>query len=227
VGIGCSGEIDREIKNISLMPLFFSNDNSRFQFAIWKMDESLNELLQESSLSAADMLRVNSFSHSARKKEWICIRLLLKKLHRNFSIGYLESGKPFLENSNAHISISHTKDFAGIIISDLHAAGIDLERIHPRIEKIAHKFVSAEEEKFLGGKNNLEKLFVIWGVKEVLFKMHSIGELIFKEHLIIEPFEFSASGAVSASVSKGAFMKKYSLHYSLLDDLLVTWCVDI
>jgi phosphopantetheinyl transferase len=99
--------------------------------------------------------------------------MLLKKLNTNSSIGYHSSGKPYLENSNAHISISHTKDYAGIIISDSFGVGLDLERIHPRIEKIAHKFVSPEEEKIIQGKNSLEKLFVIWGVKEVLFKVNS------------------------------------------------------
>ena len=208
------------------MPLFFSQYENNFQIAIWKMDEDVNELMKLASLSETEIEKVNSFTHMARKKEWICIRMLLKKLNTNSSIGYHSSGKPYLENSNAHISISHTKDYAGIIISDSFGVGLDLERIHPRIEKIAHKFVSLEEEKIIQGKNSLEKLFVIWGVKEVLFKMHSIGELIFKEHLQVYPFDFSSNGIVEAKISKGTFQKKYSLRYTLAGDLLVTWCVD-
>ena len=208
------------------MPLFFSQYENNFQIAIWKMDEDLEELMKLASLSETEIEKVSSFTHMARKKEWICIRMLLKKLNTNSSIGYHSSGKPYLENSNAHISISHTKDYAGIIISDSFGVGLDLERIHPRIEKIAHKFVSPEEEKIIQGKNSLEKLFVIWGVKEVLFKMHSIGELVFKEHLEVFPFDFSSNGIVEAKISKGAFQKKYSLWYTLAGDLLVTWCVD-
>jgi len=207
------------------MALFFLLEEKDFQLAVWKMDEELDELLHESSLSAADLARANSFTHTARKKEWICIRLLLKKLNWNFSIGYHESGKPFLENSTAHISISHTKDFAGIIISENAIVGIDLERIHPRIEKIAHKFVSDEEEKMLSGENQLKKLFVIWGVKEVLFKMHSIGELLFKEHLSVMPFEFCLPGTANARISKETFQKDFSLKYMMKDDLLITWCI--
>ena len=208
------------------MPLFFSLEQIEFQLAVWKMDEDLDELLHESSLSTADLARANLFTHAPRKKEWICIRLLLKKLNWNFSIGYHESGKPFLENSTAHISISHTKDFAGIIISNHATVGIDLERIHQRIEKIAHKFISGEEEKMLNGQNHLEKLFVIWGVKEVLFKMHSIGELQFKEHLAVMPFEFQLPGKANARISKDAFQKNFTLNYTMRDDLLITWCVE-
>ncbi|MEO8086752.1 MAG: 4'-phosphopantetheinyl transferase superfamily protein [Bacteroidota bacterium] len=208
------------------MPVFYLYKENNFQSAVWKMEEDVDELLALASLSASDLAKVNSFTHIARKKEWICIRLLLKKLNRNFTISYQDSGKPYLENADAHISISHTKDFAGIILSDTCTVGIDLERIHPRIEKIAHKFVADEEEKIVSGNNELEKLFVIWGVKEVLFKMHSIGELIFKEHLIVSPFEFNNSGSVKASVLKEGFQKKYSLNYKLVDDLLITWCVE-
>ncbi|MCX6274949.1 MAG: 4'-phosphopantetheinyl transferase superfamily protein [Bacteroidetes bacterium] len=208
------------------MPLFFYEEQLDFHLAIWKMDEDVDELMRLASLSEGDIEKVNSFTHTARKKEWICIRMLLKKLNRGYSIGYHESGKPFLENADEHISISHTKEYAGLIISDSFPVGIDLERIHSRIEKIAHKFVSEEEAKFITGKNNLEKLFVIWGVKEVLFKMHSIGELIFKEHLIVSPFEFNVSGSLTASIMKGDFQKKYGLNYKLVEDLLITWCVD-
>ncbi len=208
------------------MPLFFSLEEKIFQLAVWKMDEDVDELLSLASLSPNDLAGVNSFTHVARKKEWICIRLLLKKLNRNFSIRYHDSGKPYIENSSIHISISHTKEFAGIIISDAYSVGIDLERINLRINNIAHKFVSEEEEKMMDGKNNLEKLFLIWGVKEVLFKMHSIGELIFKEHLLVRPFEYSFSGVVNGLVSKADFKKNYSLHYAQKGDLLITWCID-
>ena len=209
------------------MPLFYSEEKNNYQFAIWKMEEDLDDLLQQSSLSEADRERVNSFTHVARKKEWICIRLLLEKLKWNFSIRYLETGKPFLENSTAHISISHTRDFAGVIISESCPVGIDLERIHPRIEKIAHKFVSAEEEKMVHGTHHLEKLFVVWGVKEVLFKMNTIGELVFKEHLAVMPFQFENPGHVQAMITKAQFEKNYSLKYKLVEDLLITWCADL
>jgi len=208
------------------MPLFFSLEEKNIQLAVWKMDEELDELLAMAALSDADMQRVFSFTHEPRKKEWISIRMLLKRLGYSSSIAYHETGKPFLENANAHISISHTRDFAGIILSDSSVVGLDLERIHPRIEKIAHKFLSREEETHLPSINRLEHLFVIWGVKEVLFKMHHVGELLFKEHLNVMPFTFSQKGCVQATINKDSFQKKFSLEYELRDDLLITRCVE-
>jgi 4'-phosphopantetheinyl transferase len=208
------------------MPLFFSLEEKNLQLAVWKMDEELEELLSMASLSESDMLRLNSFSHEPRKKEWISIRMLLKRLGYSSSIAYHETGKPFLNNSQAQISISHTRDYAGIIISDSSVVGLDLERIHPRIENIAHKFLSREEESHLPTENILEHLFVIWGVKEVLFKMHHVGELLFKEHLHVKPFNFRQKGFVQASINKDNFQKIFSLEYELKEDLLITRCVE-
>lgn len=208
------------------MPLFFSLEEKNIQLAVWKMDEELEELLAMAALTDTDMQRLNSFTHEPRKKEWISIRMLLKRLGYSSSIAYYETGKPFLENSKAHISISHTRDFAGIILSDSSVVGLDLERIHPRIEKIAHKFLSEEEESAVPSANRLEHLFVIWGAKEVLFKMHHVGELLFKEHLNVKPFTFRPKGFVQASINKDSFQKNFSLAYELREDLLITRCVE-
>src|SRR3954465_8272170 len=146
------------------MPILFKKeDKDRFHLGIWKMDEDADELLEAGMLSEKDIERVNSFQSIARKKEWICTRLLLKQLmpQQSSSIIYDENGKPHLENSSAHISVSHTKNFVGVIVSETYPVGIDLELIHPRIEKIVHRFISEEELKFIPSENGLEHYFVI------------------------------------------------------------------
>lgn len=208
------------------MPLFYSLEEKSFRLAVWKMEEDLEELLAMASLTPSDLSRLNSFTHEPRKKEWICIRMLLKRLGCTSSIGYHKTGKPFLENSSEQISISHTRDYAGIILSEASVVGLDLERIHNRIENIAHKFLSKEEEANLPSINRLEHLFVIWGVKEVLFKMHHVGELLFKEHLNVKPFHFNKYGIVQASINKDSFQKSFSLEYELREDLLITRCIE-
>ena len=206
------------------MSVYIKKEHPDFQFAVWRMDEELDELLMQTKLQGKDQRKVESFIHEARKKEWICIRLLLKMMGHDFSIAYDANGKPFPENAPAHVSISHTRDFAGIMVSEKYPVGIDFERIHPRIEKIVHKFVSKKEEEFLPRDNRLETLFVIWGIKEVLYKIHGIGDLLFKEDIAVDPFVFEQSGEVSAQITKKGFNKTYRLFYELRDDLLTTGC---
>jgi phosphopantetheinyl transferase len=181
------------------MPLHFKKEDDRFSIAIWKMDEEADQLLQQASLSKVELEKLNSFIHEPRRKEWICVRMLLRKLHLDLVIVYNQSGKPAFENSTAHISISHTKNFAGIIVSDNTPVGIDLERINPRIEKIAFKFVSEEEEKFVHGKNHLETLYVIWGVRKYCSK--SLVRAIYYSKII-------SSSIHSSLKDKESFLQK-------------------
>jgi 4'-phosphopantetheinyl transferase len=210
------------------MPILFKKQESAFLLGIWRMDEHPDELLKRGLLSAKDVEKVKSFQSIARKKEWICTRLMLHEMMpgKHLSIIYDENGKPHLENSTAHISVSHTKNFVGVIISEKHPVGIDIELIHPRIEKIAHRFVSEEEMLFIDKKNPLHCYFVLWGVKEALYKMYGKGELIFKEHLHVKPFKFNISGEIKASILKGDLNKEYSLNYELMNDLLLIYVVD-
>src|SRR5437764_2113507 len=110
------------------MRLIYNKREKDFQLAIWRMDEDPDELLRAGMLSEKDIERVNSFQSIARKKEWICTRLLLKELmpQNPSSIVYDENGKPHLKNTSAHISVSHTKNFVGVIVSENYSVGIDI-----------------------------------------------------------------------------------------------------
>src|SRR6185369_17184734 len=99
-----------------------------------------------------------------------------------------------------HISVSHTKNFVGLIISEKYPVAIDVELIHPRIEKIVHRFVNDDELKFLPSNHKLEYYFIIWSAKECLYKMHGRGELLFKEHLHVQPFQLNNQGEITASL---------------------------
>src|SRR5689334_13222117 len=212
------------------MPLLFHKKEEDFTLGIWRMDEDPDELLQRGILSSEDAERVHSFQSIARKKEWICTRLLLSEMIpvlNLLSIEYDKNGKPHLRNvisekegSSFYISVSHTKNFVGLIVSEIYPVAIDVELIHPRIEKIVHRFINDEELKFLPSEQRLEHYFLIWSAKECLYKMHGTGELLFKEHLHIHPFRFRNEGEITASLKKGSIEKEIQFHYSLKNDLL-------
>src|SRR5262245_52301659 len=100
------------------MPFHFKKEGNDFSLAVWKMDEQPEELLELANLSETDLNKYHSFSHEPRKKEWVCVRLLLRRLKHDLSIAYDAAGKPHFENSPSFLSISHTKNFAGLVVSD-------------------------------------------------------------------------------------------------------------
>lgn len=101
---------------------------------------------------------------------------LLKKLgrealNREIEIKYHESGKPYIEGNDLYISISHSKEFVLVGISDL-PIGVDIEVLRPFEQKLIKRYFTIEEASFI---DNQEKFFLIWTVKEAYLKLTGVG----------------------------------------------------
>ncbi len=115
--------------------------------------------------------------------------LIYEILGPNVHLHHDEKDRPFLSN-NMNISISHTKGYATVIISQKFKVAIDIEYISNRVEKVAHKFIAKDER----ANSTLEKL-LHWCTKEVLYKLYPKDNLTYslakiksinkKENLII------------------------------------------
>ena len=208
------------------MGVFYESlENPECKLAIWKTEETTGELCQLLGISGSELpARVES-----RQKEWLTIRILVKKLLSLKGIpliDYDEKGKPSLKDSEYSISISHSKEFVGVILSGSQSCGIDLEIIHPRIKKIAARFLMEDEKQFMDEKLALNYLYVIWGAKEVLYKLHGKGNILFKEHLKVEPFIFESEGKVTAHILKENYSKTYSIYYRQIENVMLTYAVE-
>ena len=91
------------------MALFLQHKTDDIQWAVWKMEESLEVLLA----LLPDARRVfceqelNRFVSERRKMEWLSVRVLLyAMLQEDKEIGYSPEGKPYLTDHSFFISIS-------------------------------------------------------------------------------------------------------------------------
>ena len=92
----------------------------------------------------------------------------------------------------AHISITHSHQFTGIIVSAVSEVGIDIEMQRGLITRIAHKFTPIEAYGHISDKNDLvRKYTIVWGCKESLYKIYATVGLSFLNHIYINDFEFS------------------------------------
>jgi 4'-phosphopantetheinyl transferase len=99
---------------------------------------------------------------------------------------YDSYGKPHLKDGK-HISITHSFEYSGVIISDK-PVGIDIEKQRPKIEIIAKKFVNYEFNYLNGNSPNyMRKLTVIWCVKESLYKLFATPACCLKSILWLFP----------------------------------------
>ncbi len=210
------------------MPLDYQKNTEQFQLGIWRLDESLQELHNLLRLSEIDLTTLNNFKSEYRKREWLTVRVLLKVLlpAEATAIEYDSNGKPHLVNRDHSISISHTKNFVAVILSKNTGVGIDIETIQPRIEKIAARFVTKEEERFIEPSQKLDYQHVIWGTKEVLFKIYGKGELHFLDNILTEKFILRERGELTGRINKGGFSKSYNVFYEKMHNLMLVYAID-
>jgi 4'-phosphopantetheinyl transferase len=213
------------IFHLCRMPLDYQKSTEEFQLGIWRLDESLEELQSLLKLSLSDLEIIHFFKSEYRKREWLTVRVLLKVLMPSVttSIQYDENGKPHLLNSGYSISISHTKNFVAVILAKKAGVGIDLETIQPRIERIAKRFVTSEEENFIEPEKKIQYQHVLWGTKEVLYKIYGKGELDFLDHIKVEKFILSEKGGLTGRIVKGDFNKSYLVFYEQVHNLMLVY----
>lgn len=149
---------------------------------VWKDEETLEFFLEKTELNSEDSQKLEKYTNERRKKDLLIARYLLQTLIPTAEVNYLETGKPFLKNNEAKISISHTKDLVAIMVSKDHTVGIDIEYISPRVDKLAQRFLSEEEIKIA---NNTMLRTLYWSAKESLFKLDDKQGLDFKTEITL------------------------------------------
>ena len=166
--------------------------NKTTKVLIWKIEESIAELKENTQLSKKSETRLNSMRSELHQKGFLSIRHLLKKVgYTDFDLVYDAFGKPHLKDGK-YISITHSFTFTAIIISDDLHVGIDIEKQRDKILKIAHKFTPIEEYKTIANHDALiSKLTIVWGAKESLYKIYGKKKLRFLHHIYIEDFKFA------------------------------------
>ncbi len=156
---------------------------------IWKIEESYEALCEGIELTQHCQNRVDGMKSDLHRRGFMSVRHLLSILgYTDHDLFYDEFGKPHLKDGK-QISISHSFEFAGIIISD-NLVGIDIEKQREKIHKIANKFINPGEEAYLEPSNQerTRALTVIWCAKESLYKLFATAGLSFKQHIYIAAF---------------------------------------
>lgn len=162
--------------------------NEHTHLKIWKITEPLNELLEAVNLKTESLERVHKMKSEMHQRAFISVRHLLADFgYSDFDLYYDKFGKPYLKDGK-HISITHSYNFAAVIISD-NEVGVDIEKQRDKIVRIARKFTGYEID-YLNNedKDYIKKLTVIWCVKESLYKLFATEGLSFKQHTLVIPF---------------------------------------
>jgi phosphopantetheinyl transferase len=201
------------------MPLFknFFFD-SQTQILVWKITETYDQLFEEVVLNMKNRERLNGMKSELHQRGFLSVRKLLQEAgYNDLELYYDEFGKPHLKDDK-YISITHSHEFSAIIISN-RPVGIDVELHRQKIIRIADKFITAEV-KFLtidDLNEYIQKLTVIWGAKEAVFKIQNEKGISFKDHIEVLPFELSEI-KTTAKLIFGNIQKQFHVYYEAVEN---------
>ncbi len=148
--------------------LVFREHIADVELIIWRMDETLEEMMELTKHHYDHEL--SEISNPTRKKERITSRFLLETLvGQKVEVKYEESGKPIC--SGIHFSISHTKNYVAVIVANK-PVGVDIEYKNDRVFRITEKFMHTDELKFLSECTEKQKFALLcWCAKETVYKI--------------------------------------------------------
>jgi 4'-phosphopantetheinyl transferase len=190
--------------------------------AVWEIKEEENSLVKIASMKEDDFNTFSRITNPGRRMEWLAVRVLLKEFYPYAPIiNYRENGKPFLVNNSGKISISHSGKMVGIALNSSNNPGIDIEIIHPRIVKISSRFLNDTEKAYLGSQPTIEQLHIIWGAKEVLFKVYEHGGISFKDNFKIKPFTLSQKGKLDGIIDIHGKVIQVPMEYMNINNFIL------
>lgn len=183
------------------------------KIAVWEITEP------ESFFLEALEVKSNPELGNKRQMEKLSCGYLLNYLTGENYYNFLtndQNGKPFIINSSFSVSFSHSKNRIACVVDKTgKAVGIDIEEIRERISTLSHKFVSASD---ISPETGIHHQHLIWGAKEVLYKIYSKKELDFIKHLQID-----YQGDIIGHINKNEYFESYVLDYLVLDNFMLVW----
>jgi 4'-phosphopantetheinyl transferase len=189
---------------------------------IWKVTESLTDLQNQIQLRPESQARLESMKSELHQRAFLSVRMLLLEAgYTDFDLFYDAFGKPHLQDGQ-HISITHSHDFAAIIISD-QKVGIDIELQREKIKNIASKFCDAELSFLVEQSQDfIPKLTVIWGAKEAIFKIRNEKGISFKDHIKVNSFEVESKKTI-AELHFHNLVKSFTIHFEEIENFILVY----
>lgn len=193
---------------------------------LWKINEEISDLKQHLLLTEISTNRLAKMKSDSHIKGFLAVRKLLNEINYTDSDLFYDSfGKPLLKN-NKKISISHSHEFACVIISD-NNIGIDIEL---KSEKILKNISLLFNEDFILNTNeNRENEITLttfgWAIKEALFKLIPENDISFKDNIMIQPFQLNENSCI-ANVEINNKKATYTIHLEIIENYVLAYVIE-
>ena len=154
------------------------------KIGLWKLSKN-DDLKFAQSICRSYHPNLKNYKSDHRRHQILASKLLANALFPNINIYQNKHGKPYLNSSSDHISITNDRDYVAFLVSS-EPCGIDLQFQRKKILTISEKFCHTDDsiEKY-----TIERLTKIWIAKEAMYKIKGLPKILFKEHLFVNQFD--------------------------------------
>ena len=226
---------------------FTKQIGNKAQIAVWEITESEQQLIElltgEGDEWKEEIEEISLSSSPAHRVERLAVIALVQSLFDEpVHIGHHENGSPYIENNSTHISISHTKGLAAVIIAPQQEVGIDVESIERDFSAVQKKALGSREVEELSddGQQRNTQLALYWCAKEAIYKRMGVSGVDFSKDIHIERFSVKEEGEIDAvftypiedediaeeSRQKERTEKELTLQYEFLNNYILVWTVE-
>ena len=155
--------------------------------------------------------------HGGRLLEKLVTYALLRQMtgHDDWVIGHESSGKPFLDS--LHISVSHTRGWAALMLSAEHEVAVDIEYVSDRVGRVARRFMREDEDS-----GSLRSQLICWSAKETTYKFFADDRLAFCD---MRMTSLGLAGQGTLVVENLPRERSLPVCYALTADYVLTWAV--
>ena len=171
-----------------------------YRLSVRYIHETVSELLMLLPANMRYEEQIRAFASEDRQREWLGVRVLLQEMcgaHKE--ICYTPRGNPVLADKTSHISISHSRGFVAVMLSESHEVAIDIERyaqndsdgrglsdpcslsdLKPedwlmrrgiQLNRLRQRFLP-ELEDAIDVQDRQLYLTICWSAKETVYKLH-------------------------------------------------------
>ena len=195
--------------------------SSKTRIIVWEIKETIDFLNSELDLSDLSKKTLRKKKSEIHQKQFLAVRNILKILSIHDSdLSYEVDGNPLIKSG--YISISHSKEFVTVIISD-EKVGVDIESNSDKCFRIMQKFVGTENEFPI--KIDMKIAQLIWNMKECLYKIIDFKEIDFKENLIVITFTLNENQTKIWFV-KNEFYQVHNANYFINKNYSLAYIID-
>lgn len=184
---------------------------------MWRIEETVSEMLAMMPSLGKLQHVLDSYSRDARRLEVLSVHALVYIMTGDESlvVGHNEDGHPLLEGW--HVSISHTRGYAAVLLSRQDEVAVDVEYVSNRVAKIADRFIRDDEQD-----ETITRQLVCWCTKEAVYKYFSSQHLALLD-IRLRNYELLSEGCIVAENMQTG--DTVTVNYNVTDSYVMTYII--